>query len=155
VTARKAKALECTAYHEAGHAVMYFFQEIPFRRVMIIPSGDTLGSLHHYRLGRKPKERVEIGFHTPRDRDRLEREIMCLLAGHAAERHFAGRANHRGSHSDHKTAVDLAFPTMHPKEVQAYLRWLSIRAIRSFLTANQYGGQRFKPSLLLYWSVRH
>jgi hypothetical protein len=108
---------------------MHHFLEVPFRRATITEDRDSLGAVHHYGLARKLRERGAGYALTARDRDRVERDIMCSLAGHAAEKRFAGRANNRGAHSDHQNAAELA-THVNRGDVQAtnaYLRWLSIR----------------------------
>jgi hypothetical protein len=120
---------------------MRVFQEIPFGRVTIVPDADCLGAVVGYRYGLKFIQRCEMGYDfTPRDRDRLEREIMSLLAGHAAERRFAGRANHAGSYRDRKTAIDLAstFVDYDPKVTIAFFRWISLRVDAVFESPHQW-----------------
>lgn len=67
-----------TAVHEAGHAVAAFFLHLPFKEVSIIPdpvAGDSLG---HVQLLWRPRH---VSFKNPRIRDRIERFVMCNLAG--------------------------------------------------------------------------
>ncbi len=74
-----------TAYHEAGHAVMALVFERPVQRVSIRPDGSRLG---HCEVGK--------GVHRPSD-DRLEADMLILLAGPAAEAGVAGHYNWPGA----------------------------------------------------------
>jgi hypothetical protein len=65
---------------------------------------------------------------TYRARERIEREVVCLLAGFAAERKFTGRRNHVAANADTRAATDLAaYACGTVDEVSAFLAWLSIR----------------------------
>lgn len=79
----------CTAYHEAGHAVMALVFDRPVQKVSILPDQRRLG---HCEL-RKGVSRAS--------QDRLEADILILLAGVVAE------AIHSGSHNWTGAALDL------------------------------------------------
>jgi hypothetical protein len=74
----------------------------------------------------------------PRQRKRVEEEIIVLFAGQAAEERFTGRPNHRGASFDYNRALTLCrLFEMHPEEEEAYLNWLGVRA-RLLLTGREW-----------------
>jgi ATP-dependent Zn protease len=109
---RKLTPLECTAYHEAGHAVISFALGRPVKRVSIIPD-EAEGSLGHCAHGVWPKSRRPDFNNDDRTRAFVENEIFILLAGSAAEAKARGRHNHVGARSDHANTVDLALSVYH------------------------------------------
>lgn len=124
---KKKTKLQLTAFHEAGHAVMYFSQGRKFRHITIV-ADETKGSLGHL-LHDKLKN-----FHPDenddwRTRKVLEGAILCSLAGPAAERIFSGRHNWRGAAGDlrYVTNVALCF-VPDSEEASAFISWLWIRA---------------------------
>ncbi len=79
-----------TAYHEAGHAVAAYLLKRSFNYVTIVPDEEK-GSLGHVRF-RGFGENFDPAFdYSPQMRLRLEREIICSLAGDAAESIHLGR----------------------------------------------------------------
>jgi hypothetical protein len=123
------------AYHEAGHAVAHVAFRVPFRKAMLVPSDDYLGGVG-YKIGRKLIDGFETGYPTPSQRDRLERQVICLLAGPLVERNFIGRRNNRGASSDRSTAADLLLYLAggSSNEVVPYARWLEARARDTLLS---------------------
>ena len=99
------KRLACTAYHEAGHAVAHAEYGLPARRVTIKSGGDYLGACFGRRalLSRYGPE-WDSG---DRNRLRMEKDVIILLAGGEAERRFSGRSNYVGAKSDREQAIDL------------------------------------------------
>ena len=89
-------ALQATAYHEAGHAVVSMELGRGFRKVTIVPSGDTLGHCRNTPWG---KTQPDVDAYSPRARGRIETAIIILFAGGLAEGKFCGRRNHRGADS--------------------------------------------------------
>jgi ATP-dependent Zn protease len=78
------KSIIATAYHEAGHAVIAYLEDLVLREVSIVPTSDTLGhcryaQAHHF----NPEARVP-----PAMRARIAAHIMGSLAGPDAERRY-------------------------------------------------------------------
>ncbi len=86
----------CTAYHEAGHAVMALVFDRPVQKVSILPDQRRLG---HCEL-RKGVSRAS--------QDRLETDILILLAGVVAEAIHSGAYNWTGAAMDLQSVRRLA-----------------------------------------------
>jgi ATP-dependent Zn protease len=86
----------CTAYHEAGHAVIALVFERPVQKVSILPDQRRLG---HCEL-RKGVSRAS--------QDRLEADILILLAGVVAEAIHSGTYNWTGAAMDLQSVRRLA-----------------------------------------------
>lgn len=97
---------EATAYHEAGHAVVAFWLGLRVHSVTIVPDavGGTVGVCRHSAgIGRS----VDYD-RSDRNRLRMERAVMCSLAGIEAQRkHRASSVRNYHAHSDYEKAVDL------------------------------------------------
>ena len=114
------------AYHEAGHAVASYVENIPFLEVSIEPDGEAAGRCVHPPPPKwfRPADRVDY-----RTRRRIESEVLVLLAGPAAEAMFAGRECRGRAFGDRREAERLAGLAMYSdEELSAYLRWLRLRA---------------------------
>ncbi|MEP2775634.1 MAG: M50 family metallopeptidase [Luteolibacter sp.] len=85
-----------TAYHEAGHAVMALLMGRSIQKVSIIPSQNRLGACT-FQKGRAKQVQ-----------DKLEAEILILLAGMAAEGRKSGRYNLQGAAQDLRMVEKLA-----------------------------------------------
>lgn len=85
-----------TAYHEAGHAVMALLMGRSVQKVSIIPSQNRLG------VCKMQKGRVK------QVQDKLEAEMLILLAGMAAEGRRAGKYNIAGASQDLHMVEKLA-----------------------------------------------
>lgn len=68
-----------TAYHEAGHAVLALVLGRPVQRVSILPNHLRLGQCELKKGASRPSQDV------------LEREVLILLGGPAAEARYTGR----------------------------------------------------------------
>ncbi len=77
-----------TAYHEAGHAVMALLMGRSIQKVSIIPSQNRLG-VCTIKKGRAKQVQ-----------DKLEAEMLILLAGMAAEGRKSGKYNVQGAAQD-------------------------------------------------------
>lgn len=131
---RNERRLLATAFHEAGHAVAGHALEIPFRYVTIAPTeGVSLGHVQGFRMGKKLAESLGTYDVSPRQRDRVEREVMVFLAGSIAEARYTGRRNQWGASADYRLAVDLA-ERIAPigAELDAFLAWLHKRTENLF-----------------------
>ena len=129
LSSARLRDLEATAYHEAGHAVAHVALEVPFRRVTVRPGDDYLGRVEAGRLSKRLAIELEQSFLSPRDRDRAEREIICLFCGPIAQACHAGRRSHRATGSDYHRITDFVFSmSAGPDEMRAYRNWLKLRA---------------------------
>lgn len=88
--------LTLTAYHEAGHAVMALLMGRSVQKVSIIPSESRLGAC-----------KVQKG-RSKQVKDKLEAEVLILLAGMVAEGRKSGRYNTQGASQDLKNVEKLA-----------------------------------------------
>ena len=133
MAAGERRKLEATAYHEAGHAVSCIELERRFRSVTIIAADGALGSISKHPVPPSIRSDVEL---THRARRWIEREILCSLAGLAAERRLVGRNNWQGARSETSTVVDLG-SFLYPagtKVLEKYLDFMIERA-RFFVSA--------------------
>ena len=87
---------QLTAYHEAGHAVMALLMGRSVQKVSIIPSQNRLGACT---LQKGRSKQVQ---------DKLEAEMMILLAGMAAEGRVSGQYNINGASQDLRGVEKLA-----------------------------------------------
>lgn len=85
-----------TAYHESGHAVMALLMGRSVQKVSIIPSQNRLG-VCTMQKGRAKQVQ-----------DRLEAEMLILLAGMAAEGRKSGKYNIAGASQDLRAVEKLA-----------------------------------------------
>jgi hypothetical protein len=123
---RERRALECTAYHEAGHAVASLELRRGVREVSIVPAESSLG---HMRNTKTPASfRPDINTDS-RTSAWIEREVLIGLAGMAAEARFAGRRNHVGASGDYNTVSNLASHHYgYGKVLTKYLDYMIARA---------------------------
>lgn len=96
--------LTATAYHEAGHAVIAHELRIRFKLVTVKPEADSLG---HVLRSHPSNFRPDLS-ETLKTRDRVERNLVVMLSGLAAERKLTGRHNWGGAGEDLRQSVDLA-----------------------------------------------
>jgi ATP-dependent Zn protease len=89
----KKESVTATAYHEAGHAVMALLVGRPVEKVTISPAHLQTGGI---RLGAC---KVQKG-RTKASQDGVEDEVLILLAGMVAERHFTDRYCLAGADQD-------------------------------------------------------
>jgi hypothetical protein len=102
--------------------------KIPFSRGTIRPTPDSDGHVLHTNLLKGRDIESEM---TMRDRDRMERHVIGLLAGNKAVHVLCGirAAKTDGFHDDFHNAVNLiTYFASSNEEVQAYFSWLEIRA---------------------------
>ena len=126
MTRRSEKKRAKIAYHEAGHAVAAFRQNLRFRYVTIRPDHESLGHVMHERWERR--FRPDLAEWTPALRDRLEKRIRVAFAGDIAQRHFAPRSR-RGDDDDlYMAAKLLLYLTRHP---QMQHHWSSLLDIQT------------------------
>lgn len=93
-----------TAYHEAGHTVMAVFQEVPFKSVSVVPTEEAWGVvLTEY--AKKWKTFRPSAEMTPATRVRIEKLLLCAVAGGAAEEVYLGGKTRHGDRSDRQMAI--------------------------------------------------
>ena len=96
-----------TAYHEAGHAVMALLMGRSLKKVSIIPSQNRLGSCT---IQKGRAKQVQ---------DKLEAQILILLAGMVAESRKSGRYNVQGASQDLRAVEQLAMARSgNPRQAQ-------------------------------------
>lgn len=89
-----------TAYHEAGHAVMAMSLGRLIHKVTIAPSNSQLTGV---RLGT-----CELGKGRSKpSKDKMEEEVLILLAGMVAESHFTGQYCPQGAAQDLRAVARL------------------------------------------------
>ncbi len=125
---RRPSQLECTAYHEAGHAVAAIHLGQTVKRVSIVPreEDETLGRM----TGRKPPGWFEPDvYRDSRHRDWIEGEVLVLLVGGLAEARLKGQRNRVGAGGDYQAVLRLTGYLCGSKEEEKkYLDWLHCRA---------------------------
>ena len=131
---RRAGPHEATAYHEAGHAVADLMLGNGLRRVTVVPDDDagSAGTCSAGEFSRKSDHSPELDTGT-RNRLRMERRVIAVLAGEEAQRQFSPRSV-RGRHGDEdrRAAVNLiSYFTSSDEELSAYLNLLQIQARQS------------------------
>jgi ATP-dependent Zn protease len=95
-----------TAHHEAGHACTAVELKLKFTKVDIIPSEEDNYAGRIYWLN-EIWDQLRANHTDPRVIKLVERRIVTILAGGAAQRRYAPRSNwRRGSRTDHM-AVDI------------------------------------------------
>jgi Peptidase family M41 len=89
----------CTAYHEAGHAVISVMLRLGFHYVTIAPDaeGDTLGHVQYCAAPARLSVGARVASRDLRDR------MLCNRAGPIAEACYAGRRNDIGAYDDDLT----------------------------------------------------
>src|SRR5262249_45097796 len=117
-----------TAYHEAGHVVAGCWLGLRFNSVDIIPN------VQDNRLGVVDKPGINIPNHgrvSPEVAVELERRIISLLVGPAAEARYTGRLRWAHGQDDLKSAASMACVVVRggsETEAEHYIRYLWIRA---------------------------
>lgn len=117
---------ETTAYHEAGHAVLFVHFKRPFRSVTIVSEGDSLGHVAGLRFGKRFRPDLEV---SPQVGATLDRILLILMAGNSAERRLTGRRNNRKAGGDFEMAVGLGghvYPE--PEVLGSYLDFVIARS---------------------------
>ncbi len=129
------KALESTAYHEAGHAVAAWHFRVRGKSLSIIPDGSSLGRFSHapYFGGLRP------GLDdSPRCQRRLENMALVCLAAPAAQRKFYPRGyrryHARGDYSEARNL--LSYISRGNTELDAHIALIEIRA-RNFVQSDK------------------
>lgn len=123
------KKLIKTAFHEAGHAVAYHYFNSAFKKISIIPDGDSLGRVLHRKINRT----IEISDRDNKTRNRVEKMVIIFLAGLIAEKKFSGRQNLKYAGYDLNAVIPLlSTQCQSTAEIEAYLGLLWIRTRQIF-----------------------
>jgi hypothetical protein len=113
------------AYHEAGHAAVRIYMELPFDRVSIISEGNSAGRIEH------PVVTDPLGWEEllPDEIDLLiDRHVASIFAGPLAQERLSGNYDADGANSDHKDMIDFISRRCHSDdEMEAYFAWMQIR----------------------------
>src|SRR5262249_1918570 len=127
-------ALECMAYHEAGHVVMAFVCRLGVLRACAVPD-DHVGARGDMALRKMHRSLQPDSVNDARAHDRIEREIMVRLAGAVAEAKARGRHNWAGATEDLVDAYHLgAYRFQRGGEVlKQYIVYLLARVRSMFL----------------------
>jgi ATP-dependent Zn protease len=131
--ARARARLAGTAYHEAGHAVAAHVKELRLDGVTIQPDGTGMLGTVSIKSRAEPfhKERITWSTRLGPFLSRLEREGVVMLAGYAAEKHYAGKSASvfHWAGQDFSTVLNwveqVAFSD---KEVTKLAEWVDARA---------------------------
>src|SRR4051812_25404829 len=105
---RERRRLEATAYREAGHAIIALQFGRAVRRITITPDHQSSSLGHVLRHARRSFQPNILTLEDTRQKNRVEREILMLLAGPAAEAHFTGRWDKVGALVDLECAHEIA-----------------------------------------------
>ena len=120
-------ALLATAYHEAGHAVAAWNQNIPIRKISVEKAPGIAGFVHHAPIMGGLRPDVD---RSSRVRLRAEKLVRVYLAGPAAQRRYNARGwrtYHGGE--DHRKTVDLIdYLSVNEVHAAAYIRLLELEA---------------------------
>lgn len=120
-----ARELECTAYHEAGHAVAAWRLGRRFGRVTIKPDLLTLGQC---RILKDPRFTLQ-DHREPAFWKLVEDRIVISLAGPIAEAKFRGRPNRAAAEGDMQIVEKLLWNrTMDASQHKRCLAWLKVVA---------------------------
>lgn len=128
---------ECTAYHEAGHAIAAIRFGKPIVKVSIVTSVDTnnFGHVEFRPMPPAMAEALENGSASLRVCDWIEKEAIVYFAGGIAEATFKGHKKNLGTWGDHHGLVDLVGRICGSiEETEALAKLLFIRA-KQFVTA--------------------
>ena len=95
---------ENTAHHEAGHAVAAWRFGFPTKRVSVIPEEDFLG-VHE---GDSPLSGMDPDADSsPEVTEAVEKKVVLIYAGHAAQVRFEPDSAEHYSHSDASAVLNL------------------------------------------------
>jgi hypothetical protein len=125
---RSKKQLARTAHHEAGHAVIALREGRRFKHVTIVADEESFGHILYERWRNYNPEYNQ----RPTTLVRIDKDILCSLAGPAATRRFAGRHDWRGASGDLGRVVDLACCIHGGLDVvEPYVAYMRARAKRA------------------------
>jgi ATP-dependent Zn protease len=120
------------AYHEAGHAVAAVVMKIPLKRVTIVPEGDSSGTATLQEPSTRVRKQLNYGLSEgPCAKDTIERRVVFVLAGDAAEKKLLRSCTDQvNNESDLRTAEELVQQICHSdEEYHAYFSLLLTRTL--------------------------
>ena len=128
---RRTKALQSTAYHEAGHAVAAYRHGMKVKRLTIVPSGDALGS--HQSHAYFTEINLEYDS-SPRAQRRAENFALVCFAGPAAQRRFnpTGYRSYHGADDVHQAIGMLIYLAGDNEILTTYAKLMNLQA-RAFI----------------------
>jgi hypothetical protein len=122
--------LWAVAYHEAGHVVAALAYRRGIRRqgATIVP--DAEGAVGSVSMLKHIPGDPSVDAHTGKMRLRIEEVVLVSLAGGAAQRkHRPSSVRSYRARSDYDSAADLLIRIVGDvRELEAYFRWLMVRA---------------------------
>ena len=138
---RISKRLQGTAYHEAGHAVVAHYFEIPVITISIVPDGDLGGSVTYYPLpagvdwlfaiqpiSEEDDAEIPDGLIDCILRHDIEALVMAGMAGMLAEKRVYRRHLRQGAaHDYYNTYRDLRRLEGNERVIAAYWKYLEVR----------------------------
>src|SRR5579872_1796979 len=118
-------ALEATAYHEAGHAVIAFVECLRIKKVDIVKTDERAGCVERVIALHGEHPDFDAG---GRVRRKIEKDVMVCVAGGVAQR-LHRRSSLRSWHlaSDYRFAVDLLSYLEGDDVIPAHLKYLEVR----------------------------
>ncbi len=126
---RRTKALESTAYHEAGHAVAAWKLGVRTKKLSIVPDAadGSLGSHQHspYFTG------INLEFDdSPRAQRRVENiAIVCCVGAHSQRRfHPRGFRNYHAEADWHRAISLLSYLAGDNEVLEAYFKLIDLQA---------------------------
>lgn len=154
---KEKREVDRIAYHEAGHAVMRCFEFLKFSYVSITPDGDNAGYVKYHRSVWKNFDPETVARTDLKTIDRIENEIVSILAGPIAEKIFGGKYNWEGSEGDRASALKLAsYLCGNEKVLNAYWKYMWIRTEESLKALHIWTAvQRLASELLLKKKIRY
>lgn len=122
------KALQSTAYHEAGHAFAAWRVGVRTKKLTIVPHADAAGTHVH-----EPYSGIDLEYDSsPRVQRRIENMALVLYAGPAAQKRFNSkgfRRYHAGS--DWSRASQLLSYVVGDSDVHAaYIKLIDLQATK-------------------------
>ena len=134
---RVTKALKCTAYHEAGHAVVARYAGIRTKKLTITPGEGHIGyHENHPPFGDilsylKDVPRGYLGVELPpRVQRRLEDLALVCLAGAAAQRRFNPKGRWwQAARADYESAMKLL--SFYQPDNEALGKYIDLMALRA------------------------
>jgi hypothetical protein len=126
MTGVRARPLEATAFHEAGHAAMAWRERIALKSVSIVPACGSSGRVFHH----NPLAGIRLDCDgSNRARLRAERLVRVCFAGRLAQARYRANSYRRWhSGADDETAMHLLSAiSASDRELAAYSRLLEIQ----------------------------